>query len=200
MAPLAKRTPVFCARRREVDDDALDVAHPVLLQAGEAVGDDLRETSGSRAAADRRWWRACGPRGRARRRAGRSGPRRRCGRPAASGRSPRRASAHGVVEVAGVDGVDGDDEVVGEVLAAVEVVFAERGGRVARFFQGVLGERIGQAVGADDRQRIDAGLAARPENLGDDALAAVLRRRESAPSRRRPCRPACAPLAPGSPT
>ena len=43
MAPLAKRTVRLLSFRREVDDDALDVAHPVLLQAGEIIGDDLRE-------------------------------------------------------------------------------------------------------------------------------------------------------------
>ena len=86
---------------------------------------------------------------------------------------------HGVVEVAGVGRVDGDDQVAGEVLAAVEVVFVEGGGGVAGLLQGVLGKLVGQAEGADDRQRIDARLAARPEHLGDDAFAAVLRRREA---------------------
>ena len=38
---------------------------------------------------------------------------------------------------------------------------------------------VGQVELADDRQRIDARLAARPEHLGDHALAVVQRRREA---------------------
>ena len=37
--------------------------------------------------------------------------------------------------------------------------------------QGVFGEGVGQLELADDRQRIDARLAQRPEHLGDHALA-----------------------------
>src|SRR5262249_30669607 len=60
-----------------------------------------------------------------------------------------------------------------------EVLLAELGSGGSRFLDGVLWKRAGQTEGADDRQRIDAGLAARPEDLRDDALAAVLRRGEA---------------------
>ena len=56
--------------------------------------------------------------------------------------SSSRVTRHGVVEVAGVGGVDGDDEVAGEILAAVEIVFAEGGGGVAGLLLGVLGELV----------------------------------------------------------
>src|SRR5581483_1490368 len=66
-----------------------------------------------------------------------------------------------------------------EIGAAGEVILAERRGGVARLFLGVFGELVRQVVGADDRQRIDAGLTARPEDFGDDAFAAVIGRRKA---------------------
>ena len=87
----------------------LRVADAARLQAGQAVGDDLRQhghhavgqvdAGGPVAglAVQRPSW------------AGRSATRRRCGRPAASARSVELLQRDGVVEVAGVDRVDGDD-------------------------------------------------------------------------------------------
>ena len=71
-----------------------------------------------------------------------------------------------------------DDQVAGEVLAPPQVVLAERRRRLARLLQGVRGELVGQVVGADDGQRVDARLPAWPEDLDDDAFAAILGRRK----------------------
>ena len=86
---------------------------------------------------------------------------------------------HGIVEVAGVHGVDGDNEFAGEVLSAGKIVLAKAGRRLACLLLDLVGKLVGQAEGADDRQRIDAGLAVRPEYFGDDALAAFFLRREA---------------------
>ena len=58
-------------------------------------------------------------------------------------------------------------------------VFVEGAPPLAGFLEGVLGKDVRQAESADDRQRIDARLAARAEHLGDDAFAAIVRRREA---------------------
>ena len=88
-----------------------------------------------------------------------------------------------VVEVLGVGRVDGDDEFVGEVLAAGEVVLGELRRDLPGFGQRLLRERLGQAERPDDRERIDARLAVRAEDLGDDALAAFVGRSGTAASR-----------------
>ena len=80
-----------------------------------------------------------------------------------------------VVEVAGIDRVDGHHEIVREVLPAAQVVFAEGQSRQSCLFQGFIREHVGQVEGADDRQGIHAGLAVRPKNFDDDTLAAVIR-------------------------
>ena len=99
------------ALRREVDDDALDVAHPALLQAGEAVGDHLRE---HRHDALRQVDAGGALAGLAVEGAAGRGEVAHVGDvdgqlPVAGLRVARQR--HGVVEVAGVDRVDGDDEV-----------------------------------------------------------------------------------------
>ncbi|MFO0926896.1 MAG: hypothetical protein U0736_07610 [Gemmataceae bacterium] len=80
----------------------------------------------------------------------------------------------GVVEVAGVDRVDGDDQIGGEVVASVQVGFVERIGGGAGLLQRVVGELFRQVERADHRQRVDAWLAVRPEYLGEHPLAAVI--------------------------
>ena len=83
-----------------------------------------------------------------------------------------------VIEVAGVHRVDGHDQLVGEVGAAGEVGLGERGRRLAGLVQRRGRELLGQAERLDDRDQVDARLGVRAEHLGDDALAAALRRRE----------------------
>ena len=169
----------FHAFRRQVDDDRLDVAHPVLLKAGEMIRDDLRK---HRNDALRQIDAGGAIAGLA---VERSAVRREVAhvgdvdgqRPVAGFLVARHV--HGIVEIAGIDGVDGHDDGVGEIDAAGEIVFAERRGGVARFFLGVFGKLVRQVVGANDRQRIDAGLAARSENFRDDAFAAIVRRRKA---------------------
>ena len=78
-----------------------------------------------------------------------------------------------VVEVAGVDRVDRDDRLAGQVEPAVADRFVELLGLLAGLFEGVVGELVGQVELADDRQRVDARLAPRPEHLGDHAFAVV---------------------------
>jgi len=77
-----------------------------------------------------------------------------------------------------VAGVDRDDRVVGQILAAGEVGLVERLGRLAGLVEHVRGERVGQVKGADDREGVHAGRAAGAEHLGDDAFAPLVERRE----------------------
>ena len=167
-------------RRREVDEHALDVAHPALLQAGEAVGDDLRK---HRHHALRQIDAGA----------------------ALAGLAVEGAAGWG--EVADVGDVDAELPVLasrgrcvsetassksrastGSMVTISSLVKSSRPSRSSSSkaaaawrasCQGVLGKLVRQAEGADDRQRVDAGLAARTEDLGDDALAAVLGRREA---------------------
>ncbi len=48
-------------------------------------------------------------------------------------------------------------------------------GLLAGLHQGLVVELVGDAEGADDRERVDARRAARPEDLGENPLALVLR-------------------------
>ncbi len=161
--------------RREVDLDALDVAQPALLQAGEAVRDHLGEHRND-----------------ALRQVNAGGPLARLAVQLAAGldemshvgdvngQAPVAGllvarQADGVVEIAGVGRVDGDDRVLREVFAAVEVSFVKRLGRLPRFLKGRLGKHVGEAERADDREGVDAGLAIRPQHLDDNAFATVFR-------------------------
>ena len=56
--------------------------------------------------------------------------------------------------------------------------FVEGLGLPPGLLQGVVGEPVGQAELADDRERIDARLPARAEHLGDHAFAVLDGRRE----------------------
>src|SRR5262249_20096746 len=67
----------------------------------------------------------------------------------------------------------------GKVVAALQVLVVPLVRLGAGVLEGVLGELPGQAEGTDDRQRVHAGLAARAEDLSDDALAAVVRAGEA---------------------
>jgi len=187
------------ADRREVHERALDEADTALLQAGQAVGDrlgkhrqhTLRQIDAGGALAGFAVERTA-----RRREVGHVGD--------VHAELPvlaRRIDCqrNGVVEVARVHRVDGHRRPGGKVFTAFEVFFAEAGGRLARFFERVLREAVGQAQGADDRQRIDAGLAARAEHFDDDALAAILGAGKRSISTTT-LSLARAPLAPGSPT
>ena len=82
----------------------------------------------------------------------------------------------GVVEVAGIDRVDRNHGLAGEIFPAVQVVLAKLLRLLARFRKHVFREFVRQSERANDRQRIDLRLAARPQNLGDNAFAALFRR------------------------
>ena len=84
-----------------------------------------------------------------------------------------------VVEVAGVDRVDRDDRLVGEVAAAAADRFVELLGLLARLVERVLGELAGQVELVDDRHRVDARLAARAEHFDDHAFAVADVRRKA---------------------
>ena len=165
--------------RRELEDGAFHVAHAALLQAGEAVRDDLRKHRND----------APGQ-------VGAIAARLRFAVQRAAGRGEVAhvrdvyaqkpmlrfrvlGQRHRVVEVARVHRVDGDGQVGREVLAVGEVRFIERRGGGAGLLQSVVGELVGQVELADDRQRIHAGLAARAEDFSDDAFAAALRAGET---------------------
>ena len=84
-----------------------------------------------------------------------------------------------VVEIAGVDRIDRDDRLAGEVRAVadrfVERFGLPRGPRPAR----PPAKLVGEVELADDRKRVDARLSARAEHFGDHAFAVVKRRREA---------------------
>ena len=79
--------------------------------------------------------------------------------------------ADGVVIVAGVVGVDGDDGLGREVAAAGQGLLVDAAGGAAGLVQGGLGELVRQVELADDRQRVHARVAPVPQDLGDDRLA-----------------------------
>ena len=90
----------------------------------------------------------------------------------------RCSSEIGVVEIAGVDGVDRDDGFGGEIEAAVSR-FVELLGLLAGVLLHVVGEIAGQIEFVDDRHGVDAGLAAGAEDFDDHAFAVVNVRREA---------------------
>jgi hypothetical protein len=157
-----------------------------LLEAGQAVGDDFRE---HRQHALRQINAGGAPAGLAVERAARGNEMPYIGD--VDAQLPMTAilvarQRHGVIEVARLSGVDGDDHILGEIFAALQILVPTlrvgtlEGGRgFARFLQGVFGEHVRQTKGTHDRQRIDARFAAWAEDLRDDAFAAVLRRRET---------------------
>ena len=85
--------------------------------------------------------------------------------------------ADGVVEVPRRRRVDGDDERIAQVGAVLQLGLVEVSRLLSGVFQGVVVEDVGDAERPDDGQRVDARLAALPQDLGDDALALDLRRR-----------------------
>ena len=84
----------------------------------------------------------------------------------------------GIVEVAGVDRIDRDDRLAGQIEPAFDRL-VETVRLLAGLVQGVFGELLGQVELADDRERIDARLALRPEDLDDHPFAVVHGRGEA---------------------
>ena len=84
-----------------------------------------------------------------------------------------------VVEIPSVGRVDRDDRPIGQVRASFGHGLVERLGLLVGLGQGILGEVVGQLELADDRQRVDARLAQRPEHLGDHAFAVAELGREA---------------------
>ena len=93
-----------------------------------------------------------------------------------------------VVEVAGIDRVDRDDRLAGQIEPIADRL-VERVGLLAGIFQHVFGKLLGQAEFADDRERIDARRALRTEHFDDHRFARMADASESGPSRSRLCRP-----------
>src|SRR4051812_27304368 len=75
-----------------------------------------------------------------------------------------------IVEIASVDGVDRYDRELGQVAAAPADRFVEQVGLLASFGEGVIVEFAGQVKFVDDRHGVDAGLSAGAEDIGDDAF------------------------------
>ncbi len=84
----------------------------------------------------------------------------------------------GVVVVAGVHRVNRDDRLAGQI-EAVANRFVKTVGLLPGIVQSVLGELFGQAELANDRKRVDARLALRPEDLDNHALAVMHGRGEA---------------------
>ncbi len=85
---------------------------------------------------------------------------------------------NGIVEIAGVDRIDGDDRLAGQIEPAFDrLVEAVR--LLPGLFQSVCGEFLGQVELADDRERIDARRALRPQDLDDHPFAVVYGRGEA---------------------
>src|SRR5258707_10155592 len=164
---------------REVDERSIDVADAALLQAGEMVADQLRKHGDD---ALRQVNAGGALAGFAVERAARRDEMSHVGDVDAE--LPVAGffvacQGNRVVEVACIHGVNSDDDFLGEILAAVQVVFAKGLALVAGLLFGIFGELVGKVEGANDRECVHAGLAAGAEDFGDDALAAILRRREA---------------------
>jgi hypothetical protein len=85
--------------------------------------------------------------------------------------------ADGVVKVARVGRVDGEDELGRQVLAGFPraVLFLlEALARFAGFLDGLFAEHLAQAVALDDRLRLHIGATGLAEHLHDDALGVVV--------------------------
>src|SRR5262249_20756532 len=85
----------------------------------------------------------------------------------------------GVVEILSVGRAGGDWRVGGKILAAVEVALPKLRGSLTGFFEHLCRERVRQAEPPNDRKRVHARLAARPEHFRQYALAPVFRRGET---------------------
>jgi hypothetical protein len=77
-----------------------------------------------------------------------------------------------IVEITGVDRIDGDDRLVRQV-AAVRHRFIERLGLFAGVLQHFFRKRVGEIELADNRQRVDSGLPLRPQHFHHHAFARV---------------------------
>ena len=86
---------------------------------------------------------------------------------------------NGVVEVAGIDRVDGDDRLAGEIEAAPEMRLIELLGLLAGLFQHFVGKLVAETELVDDRQRVDARAPRLPEDLREDRFARSEVRRKS---------------------
>ena len=176
----------------ELEQGADGVADLPCLEAGQAVGDHLREHRDD--AVGQVDARAALPRGPVERRAGADEVGDVGDVDAEAPVAPLVASqGDGVVEVAGVGRVDGDGQDVAQVEPVAEVVLGEAPGPPPGLVERLVVERVGDVEGADDRQGVDARLAARAEHLGDHPLAVAARGSGSGPSRGRPCRRAWPP-------
>ena len=85
----------------------------------------------------------------------------------------------GVVEVAGVHGVDGDDELACEIRSTLQVRFLEMVGLGSGLGEDIRRKLVRQAQAADDRECIHARLAVRAEHFGDGPFAAFVGRGEA---------------------
>ena len=82
--------------------------------------------------------------------------------------------ADGIVKVTRVDRVDRDDHFARQILARGRNALVETAGFQPGFVQRVGGKLLGQVEFADDRDRVDAGRAARAEHFGHYALAVLI--------------------------
>ena len=84
-----------------------------------------------------------------------------------------------IVEVPRVGRIDRDHGQRGQIDAVVQSLRIERLRLLPRRFQHILGKRVRESVFADDRQGVDAGLAARSQHLGDHRFAVLRVGREA---------------------
>lgn len=79
-----------------------------------------------------------------------------------------------IIKVLGIYGVDGDDLIVGEILAAGKVGFVEVVRLGPGIFKGLFWKMVGQTVGPNDGEYIHAGVAPLAQNFGDDPFAPLI--------------------------
>jgi hypothetical protein len=72
-----------------------------------------------------------------------------------------------IVEVAGIDRIDGDDRPPRQIATIGGHLLGEPDGLRAGGVEDLLAERSGESELVDDRLRVDAGLAGKPENFDD---------------------------------
>ena len=163
---------------RELDPAGPRIPHPIRLQAGQIVGDDLGQHRNH--AVGQVDARATGPGLLVERRSLLDEVRDigdvHAEQPVAPVDPLQRDR---IVEVAGVNRIDRHDHAVGEIPASGRHLLPESLRLPAGLGERPFGKRAGQGKLMDHRERVDPGLAGGPEHLDDHALTLAEVRRES---------------------
>ena len=89
----------------------------------------------------------------------------------------------GIVEVASIVGINGEDEAAAKILAVLKLLAVNFGGKGLRLTEHLRRKLTGKAILSDDREYIDSRTARGPEHLDDMALRVDVARRPGIQSR-----------------